>query len=421
MVRILLRLAFGVALASAPSYAATVAVGTCEKSLAHYSTIGAAISSVPAGSTIMVCPNSYPEQIVIDKPLTLKGVAFDNGGAATITAPAGGIVANTFSVSSPTTAIAAQIAVNTDVATAVNISNLVVDGSNNGIGGCAPLFVGIYYGNSSGTLTHVSAVNQMLAPSLNGCQSGLGIFVESDGTGGKSTVTLSDNYVYNFDKNGITGDGVGTAVTINGNTVIGAGPTTGAAENSIQVSDGATGSVSGNIVGANVWSPDVFGDTGDAAAGILIYASKNITVNGNTVTQTQYGIAFVSADSTDTADGGTINSNKISNTLLYDGIDLCSNGSNLKGNVITGSGESGIHFDDSCGSTGNSNTATGNTINTACAGVLAGPSVTGNTSTPNTFINTVTQTLTGSDVCPVVEAANVARRTVRRRPVPFHP
>ena len=421
MLRIVLRLALGVALASAPSFAAIVQVGTCEKNLATYSTIGAAIASVPPGSTIMICPNSYPEQLVITEPLTLKGVAFENSGAVTITAPAGGIVANTTDVEDPTTAIAAQIAVNTNSKSTVNISGLVVDGSNNAIGGCAPLFVGIYYGNTSGTIAHVSAVNQMLGPSLNGCQSGLGILVDSDGKGGKSAVTLSSNYVSNFDKNGITGDGIGTTVTINGNYVAGVGPTSGAAENSIQVSDGAAGTVSGNIVGENVWAPDVFGDTGDAAAGILVYASNNIAVTGNTVTQTQYGIALVSADSTNTADGGTINSNKISNTLLYDGIDLCSNGSNLKGNVVVGSGESGIHFDDTCGATGNSNTVTGNTINTACAGILAGPSTGGNVATGNTFFNTVTQQLNNSDVCPVVAPSNAAMRTVRRHPVAFHP
>jgi pectin methylesterase-like acyl-CoA thioesterase len=169
----LLRLAICVALASMPSYA-SVAVGTCQPQLTHFTTINAAVTAVPSGTTIMVCPGSYPEQVVINKNLTLKGVPFGGSSAAIITAPAGGIAVNSTSLASGG-AIAAQILV--DGASAVTISNMIVDGSNNGIATCGTDLVGVYYRNSSGTVTKNTVLNQALSSELNGCQSGLGIFV----------------------------------------------------------------------------------------------------------------------------------------------------------------------------------------------------------------------------------------------------
>ena len=102
-------------------------------------------------------------------------------------------------------------------------------------------------------------LNEVLGAGLTGCQAGLGIFVQSGG-GGTSTVSITSNNVENYQKNGITGNEVGTTVTITGNTVIGQGPTSGAAENSIQIGFGATGTITGNTVGSDVWAPDVITD-----------------------------------------------------------------------------------------------------------------------------------------------------------------
>jgi parallel beta-helix repeat protein len=413
MSRVFLRLALGVALASAPAYA-TVAVGTCQPQFTSFATITLAIAAVPPGTTIDVCPGLYPEQITINKKLTLKGVVSGNQAAAVITAPVGGVVQNSTSLATGFP-IAAQILV--EAATPVVLNNLVVDGSNNGITGCGLDLVGIYYRNASGSVTHASVVNQALGAGLTGCQSGLGIFVQSGG--GTSTVTLSANYVHNFQKNGITGNEVGTTVTVTGNTVIGQGPTMGAAENSIQIGFGAFGTVTANVVGDDVWSPDVFGDTGDAAAGILVYASPNISVTGNTVSETQFGIVFSGDPVSGNSNSGTITSNKVATTLLYDGIDVCSNNNTVKTNTVTGSDEAGIHLDSTCGSSGFNNTLTSNTIHTACAGVLEGPGVSGNSLTSTTYINTTNQHVTGSDQCTPPAGASAHR--AHGRPVGFRP
>src|SRR5262245_37704386 len=52
---------------------------------APYTTIGAAIAAASAGDTILVCAGRYPERIVLDRALTVRG-----DGAATTTIDATG-------------------------------------------------------------------------------------------------------------------------------------------------------------------------------------------------------------------------------------------------------------------------------------------------------------------------------------------
>src|ERR1035438_1701484 len=75
---------------SGQAFCSTVAVGTCTK-LVQFATIQLAVNAVPSGSTIKVCPGTYPEQVTITKNLTLIG----NGPtASTVTVPAGGLLTN---------------------------------------------------------------------------------------------------------------------------------------------------------------------------------------------------------------------------------------------------------------------------------------------------------------------------------------
>jgi hypothetical protein len=100
--------------------------------------------------------------------------------------------------------------------TGVNINNLTIDGSNNGISssGCTPLnLVGLLYQNASGTVNHVAAINQALTGNSIGCQVGLAIFVQS-GNSGTSNVMISNSHVENYQKNGITGNEIGTTVFV---------------------------------------------------------------------------------------------------------------------------------------------------------------------------------------------------------------
>jgi hypothetical protein len=77
--RILFSASVGLALAAETSFAQTVAVGSCRPRLTGYSTISAAVAAVTPGSTILVCPGTYPEQPTIATPLMGRGLTSEAG------------------------------------------------------------------------------------------------------------------------------------------------------------------------------------------------------------------------------------------------------------------------------------------------------------------------------------------------------
>lgn len=433
--------------------AATVEVGTCISSLAHFTSIQAAVAAAPSGGTVEICPGTYYEQVVITKALTLTGIQSGTGDAAVILPPAAGLSTNGTDIfGNP---VAAQIFVS-NASGKVTIERLTIDGTGNDIAGCGPpMLEGIYYQNSSGTITNNVVRNQYQTDyaDYGGCQNGLAINVES--TGSSNTVTVSTNSVRAYQKNGITASGAGTgagspgpSVTISNNHVVGLAATAmnwqgvyssegTAAENGIQFGFGATGTVETNVVNDNIWGQDTSSDTGDAAAGILVFASPGITVTGNTVSSAQFGIALDTDSigfcgtsnapiSCGTADGATVTLNKVEGTQLFDAVDACSNANTIESNTMYGSTESGVHIDDTCTSStygtssGNNNTVTKNVILEACAGILLGNG-TGNAFTPNTLFDVTNTTVTG-DVCPVPSADMTVRKlNSKARVSPYKP
>ncbi len=120
-----------------------------------------------------------------------------------------------------------------------------------------------------------------------------------------------------------------------------------------------------------------------------------MTVSTNILGNSQIPIG-IESDTSGEGDGAIVSTNKIFGTSTYDAIDVCSNGNSIKTNTIFNSAESGIHFDAGCGTTGNSNTATGNTfVESFCAGILTDPGTTGNTTGSETY-DAVPFTLTTS-------------------------
>jgi hypothetical protein len=299
------------------------------------------------------------------------------------------------------TAIAAQILVT--ISGQVSISNLTVDGLGNGLPVCSGTdLMGILFQNASGTVNHVAVRNQVTGDTVNGCQTGKGIYVES--STGTSVVTVENSSVHNYSKNGITGRYHGTTLTVTGNYVQGSGVQlnpAGAAQNGIEIAFGATGSVKSNTVIDNVWSCPVAGAGGSgctvsSASDILLYdAEENsgIEVESNTLGNSQIPIALETYEeygSTEYGDGVTVSGNKIFGTGYYDAIDVCTNDNSITGNTIFNSAESGVHLDSSCAGasvpTGNTNTVNSNTIlESACAGILEDSVTTGNTTGTETY------------------------------------
>jgi nitrous oxidase accessory protein NosD len=332
---------------------------------ATYTSIQDAINAAHSGSLIRVCPGTYREQLFINKSLSIEG---DNGA---IVMP-GSMVANT--TGSSGVPIAAAILVKN--AANVEIEGLIVDTANNGITHCAPDLIGILYQNSSGIIEHNAVRNTKLSVLLHGCQSGNAIVVQSLG-GETSKVSIDDNSVHDYQKNGITGNETGTQITITGNVVTGLGPTTGAAQNGIQIGYGAKGGVLRNTVTDNVWAPCVsLTDCAANATGILVYQSDDVRVEHNSAATNQLGI-YTSGKNTG------IQSNHISNSLVLVGIDLAGEDGLASGNDVSNSGQAAILIE------GNDNSVQINEITEAPIGILKLSGTVGNTHSGNSVFDTL--------------------------------
>ena len=126
-----------------------------------------------------------------------------------------------------------------------------------------------------------------------------------------------------------------------------------------------------------------------------------MTISGNTVGNTQFGIAFVSDPTFGPADGGTVTGNRVAATHIFDGIELCGSSNTIQSNRINGSDESAIHVDSSCGPVTN-NVISGNTIVEACAGILVGTAA-----GPSEFSASQSEPEIGASCCEIPRVRNV--------------
>jgi pectin methylesterase-like acyl-CoA thioesterase len=196
--RVLVLIAMGLLLGVHPMLAAIFAVGTCKASLLSYATISAAVSSVPPGSTVEVCPGTYPEQVTIAQPLTLKGITItsENAGQAVITVPGSpGLIVVTGGFGE---SIAAQVGV-TVTAGPVNISDITVDGTGSTVPSPAWL-AGIFYeSGSSGT------VNEVAVRNLSASGRGVGVWAENAGATNEF-VTVENSSFHDIDDSAVVTD-----------------------------------------------------------------------------------------------------------------------------------------------------------------------------------------------------------------------
>lgn len=314
---------------------------------AAFSRIQDAVDAASPGSTIRVCKGSYAEQVVIRKPLTIDA----DSGAVLIP---GAMQQNTASLFDGAPLAAGILVAN---ATDVSIEGLIVDGVNNGVGQCSPRLFGIAFQNASGEISRVAIRNFRLGTGLGGCQSGTGIFVQSGG-GNLSNVEIEKSTIHDFQKNGITANEPGTHVSIHGNVVTGIGPTSGAAQNGIQIGFGAGGEISKNTVTNNLWSPCTAVDTCQAVAtNILVTQSDGVEVTDNDAGISQVAV-FLHGNQ------GLVARNETFAASVFNGIRLEGDGNRVRHNQVFNGAQSGIFI------AGNNNVVERNKITEATVGIL---------------------------------------------------
>jgi hypothetical protein len=310
------------------SFAHSITVGQIGEECpdAQYIRIQDAVTAASPGTTIIVCPGIYDEQPQINKPLKM---ILDKNALIRPTT----VLPNGFSLSSGVQFVSLLLVANT---TNVEIDGGQFDGIEAGITGCAPRLFGIVFQNASGTIRHTTLRNTKLNEGLNGCQSGTGILIQS-GNGGKSRVIVEGNRLSDYQKNGITIDGVGSDAKIVHNRVTGVGSTKGAAQNGIQVGFGATGEVAKNTVSQNEWAGCTSVDACEFfATGVLVEQSNNVKVLENLVSGNQVNLVF-------DGDSNVAERNSLLNAEILDDVQVQGNDCTVEKNLIARADRAGVY------------------------------------------------------------------------------
>ncbi len=357
-------LAIPVASASASNlWVSSSPVSSPHNSCAHpgYNTIQSAITAAGPGATVQVCTGNYTEQLTITKVVKLN--AANGAGTAKVVLPAAPAVSTTpcdeaslkglkkieVEEGNPESdAQPDQDAVSICTSGTVTITGLTFEPKWPPI--CYDSLYGILVGGG-GTLKATNmTVDGGGASPINGCQGGISIQV---GMAWASPVEpghakLTEDTVTEYQKNGITVDGQGSTAKISDTTVIGAGATPETAQNGIQVSNGAKGTISSSNISGNECDVASCGPNGFEnyqATGVLFYgAASGSAVTSTTLKENDIGVYFVSASPTQPTSPEVTISKDVLSKDRYEGVFLDQGDASVKDDAITGPANVGIEL-----------------------------------------------------------------------------
>ena len=291
-------------------------------------TIQEGVNESVDGDTVQIAAGTYEEQIDIAKSIDIVGAGV---GQTVILSPPAALMQDKFDFTS--TLVEHPIVFVHDTAT-VNISDLTVDGDNRGGVPCDG-FYAIVYLRAGGSVDSVRATGITSTP-FSGCQTGRAL-VNYNFDNLARTWSLTNSQADDFQKGGIEVRGNNLTSTIEGNTVIGAGPQTDIAQNGIVVRNQAL--VRDNTV------QDLLCNQASCGANILTQAfssamflgagSAGAELDGNTITNSDVAISNggnVPGDvGTKSIHDNTITGNRYAGIFTYDGT------LNLDRNLVSGS------------------------------------------------------------------------------------
>ena len=388
---------------------------------AAYTTIADAVKAANAGDEIDICPALYPEQLVITKPVTLRGIQVKGIGRVLIRP-----------VLTTLAGVPFQAVISVINTSGVRLENLAIDAGQNTAHGCSPGLAGIHFYNASGHVI-TSAVSGAILTDPTSCAdiapaSGNAIQVDTDGKQTGFQVELTENSIHDFTRNGIFVAGRGVTANVDRNSISGRGPASGGFQFGIFIYNGAVAQVTRNLITQGPCGALSYGDCLDLRSeGVVLRAFGDGTVvDGNIISTVQSGI-FVN--------GGNklvISNNVIQNVDALSGMDIQGTATGyftnslIIGNTIVHPGpldDNASENEERCGISEYSgtgvanNTITGNTVIDAYCGIAH---VTGERLGPNIYRDVLYTSLNADDYPnvyppPVEPAATVGGNALVRR------
>jgi hypothetical protein len=306
-----------------------------------FSTIQSAINA--GGATVNVCTGTYTEQLTITKAVKL--VAFNGSGTATVVMPAAAVNSTTtcdtmvgeqkdeISICTPDT-------VNI---TGLNVQAVIPTAS------CAGQLYGIFVGEG-GTLKSTNmAINgaSTNVAGLKGCQYGVAVEVGNKTPAEVGHAVLNKDTVTGYQKNGPTVKSPGSTLTVTASTVTGSGPNPDIAQNGIQVSFGAKGTVNSSTVSGNECNAGSCSASNieEQATGLLFFeAATGSKVASSTLKENDIGAYYASGSATVPITPDLTLSKDVFTNNRYEGVVLEEGKAALKTDTINGSGNVGINL-----------------------------------------------------------------------------
>ncbi len=245
-----------------------------------YTTIQAAHDD-PAtldGHTIHAGAGTYVEQVEVTKNVTISG----DGCANTIIKSPASLPLSFLVGANPNK----PVVYFHDVSDG-RLQNLTVDGDEKGNANYR--FIGVAYYNAGGKVSNVCVVKIEDSP-FSGAQHGVGVY-SNNTTGGPYSLELASVSVTDFQKTGIALNGAGMTVNVHDCTTVGKGATSVTAQNGIQISNGAGGTVANCAISEMSYTPATF-----VASGLLTFAAAPVNASGlsgpNAITNVQAPISW---------------------------------------------------------------------------------------------------------------------------------
>jgi hypothetical protein len=309
--------------ASPRYWVATTSTSTANHSCptAAYHTVQSAVSAAEiyegthptAVPAIEVCPGTYTEQVTITKSLVIARAPKVPASRGPVVIMLPGSPVNSFSncqahdatgqhPQSVVEICAASTGGTNTSGVSVSISHVTIQGAWPSAVCNDNLYGVLVEGGAAASLAN-SVVQKIGGdPTTDGCQGGVGVNAGNAVTGQVGHAVLRDDTIESYQKNGVVIDGRGSTGTISDVTVSGAGPTAAIAQNGIQISLGATGSVTGSTVTGNNYT----GNGLAYATGILVFGGggsvcgigtnsplvRHASFTGNSLINNDVGVAL---------------------------------------------------------------------------------------------------------------------------------